>query len=125
MLFDEIETVLIADPSVSALVASNQIYLGGAIKAPSFPCVQLRSTGGAVDTVLDEEGESGLRNKIYQFDCYASLESSADNLAVACRQALAGTHASFSALGLSEPVLLYEEEHHAHRASFEMSFWFE
>lgn len=120
MIEEDVRDALVADGAVSAIVGAN-VFVGHVYSA-SFPMVQVRSTGGQVAATL--KGESGIRNRIMQIDCYALTETDASALAEAARLAVSGTQTGFEGVGLEGPVAQFEDEYRAHRSTFEMSFWF-
>lgn len=121
MIEQDVRDVAIADANVSALI-STRFYLGHLDSDITFPLTQMRATGGTLGIHL--AGEGGNQHRTFQFDCYSLQESDASALAKTIRDALTGTKANFTGIGIDAPQVFYEDEHHVHRASFEMSFWF-
>lgn len=114
-------TQSLAAGAVSAIIGT-RFYVGHIFSEATFPLVQMRATGGEVMTNL--VGESGLQNRTFQLDCYAREESVAADLAQKVRASLTGQYSAFRGIGVGAAVAFYEEEHRAHRLTFEISVWF-
>lgn len=102
-------------------IVSTRIFQGYVFDA-DMPLVRYSAIGGDIQTHL--RGESGLKNSIFQFDCYAETEQAARVLCEAVRAALTGQQSAFNGIGLEAPTTFYEQDARAHRAIFDMSFWY-
>jgi len=117
----DIRTQSLTDSDVTDIIVA-RFYVGHIFSEVTFPAVQMRSIGGPL--ITHTTGEASLQNRNFQFDCYAKEESTAADLARKVRISLTGQFAAFSGVGIGQPVALYEEEHRAHRLTFDMSFWY-
>lgn len=116
VIYDELAATTAVTDIVSVRIYSGHVY------DSVMPLLRYQAIGGIIQTHL--RGESGLKNSDFQFDCYAETEQQSRTLAEAVRAALTGEHSAFNGVGVSAPRVQYEEDNNAHRASFDMTFWY-